>query len=339
MELNWSPTDAALAYYLTKNSRNDNLRAHYKRVRVAQKLLGVVDAAFFGLLSLQERLPLARKQVGLRSRVMTETGRLYRKKLKSIEEYHRVRQSFVRSSDLQLELEEQVDRQRAILAAAMGVAPDGPTGKAGFEVAGTLSPPIPWEEIAIMETRGVMNRPESFEAGLDYLSAVNDLKRTFVKYMPKLSGFFRVTRDKDRYLYNKDWKETGVQLRFDLTDWLENMQESGAARSNAAKKDSAAAVAILGIAAEVRLAALKYKRLLGELDNARRSLNGSMELLEAKRIKAEQNDITHLALLESEADALGQRINVNRILGEINQAWAEVSAAMGVNYREPHPAH
>ena len=37
-ELSWSPTDAALAYYLSRSSTNDRLKAHYQRVRVAQKL-------------------------------------------------------------------------------------------------------------------------------------------------------------------------------------------------------------------------------------------------------------------------------------------------------------
>ena len=37
LEGRWSPTDAALAYYLTKSSSNDEEKAHYRKLRVAPK--------------------------------------------------------------------------------------------------------------------------------------------------------------------------------------------------------------------------------------------------------------------------------------------------------------
>ena len=53
LETRWSPTDAALAYYLTRSSRNDKRKQHYIRIRIAQRLIGVVDSSFHRLLSLQ----------------------------------------------------------------------------------------------------------------------------------------------------------------------------------------------------------------------------------------------------------------------------------------------
>jgi Outer membrane efflux protein len=65
MESRWTPTDAALAYYLSKSSRNDKRKQHYLRVRVAQRLIGVVESSYYRLLSLQKAIPLARKLVGI----------------------------------------------------------------------------------------------------------------------------------------------------------------------------------------------------------------------------------------------------------------------------------
>jgi len=52
LESRWSPTDAALAYYLSKSSYNDKQKQHYLRVRIAQKLIGIVDSSFVRLLAL-----------------------------------------------------------------------------------------------------------------------------------------------------------------------------------------------------------------------------------------------------------------------------------------------
>ena len=59
MESRWTPTDAALAYYLSRSSRNDKRKQHYLRVRVAQRLIGVVEASYYRLLTLQKVIPSA----------------------------------------------------------------------------------------------------------------------------------------------------------------------------------------------------------------------------------------------------------------------------------------
>ena len=46
---------------MTKNSRNDEKKAHYLRERTAQKLIGAVDSSFYRLLSLQKTVPMAQK--------------------------------------------------------------------------------------------------------------------------------------------------------------------------------------------------------------------------------------------------------------------------------------
>ncbi len=66
LETRWSPIDAALAYYVSKNRLNDRLKSHHQRVRVAQRMIATIDAAFFRLLSLQESLADA-KQLSFQS--------------------------------------------------------------------------------------------------------------------------------------------------------------------------------------------------------------------------------------------------------------------------------
>ena len=61
LEGRWGPTDAVLAFYMTKNSRNDAKKAHYLRERTGQKLIGAVDSSFYRLLSLQKTVPMAQK--------------------------------------------------------------------------------------------------------------------------------------------------------------------------------------------------------------------------------------------------------------------------------------
>jgi len=333
-ELNWSPTDAALAYYLTKNGHNDSLRAHYQKVRVAQKLIGAVEASFFRLLSLQARLPLVKRLADMRHRVADQIEALHEKKLKPIEDCHRARQNSLRAARIAMAVEEDTAKQRNMLFSALIFSPARAFPE-GVELEGKLCAPQFQDNVPAMELRAIQNRPEAYEVGLNLQNSVNDLKRTLVKFVPKATGFWRYTRDKDRFLYNKDWKDVGVRVYFDLLEWVTNWDESKAARSHVLKTDLAGGGVAIGIESQVRSAAASYFRSLQDLRYSDASLRSTERLLKALRAKALSNDVTKLAVLEAEADKLEEEIDRLRALGEANAALAELHTAMGTNYQEP----
>ncbi len=337
LELRWSPTDAALAYYLWKSGGNDRYRAHYQKVRVAQKLIGTVESAFFHLLALQKLLPMAVRLKTLRNKVLKETEHLYEKNMKTVEDYQLANQGFLRSARTLLAIQDGFERQRNILATAMRLSPEYRV-KCGFYVTGELPAPVFRADIPQLEMTAVRNRPESYEAGLNHLNSINDVHRTIVKYFPKFSGYWRYTRDKDKFLYNKDWKEVGVRATFDLTDWLTNLDESKAAKTNSAKAEGEVSAVALGITSQVREAALRYYRSVRELANAEASAKISGKVLETAKLRAGSDDITRLALLQAEANSLMEQIDRIQALGAANANLAELKAEMGTNYREPQPA-
>ena len=102
----------------------------------------------------------------------------------------------------------------------------------------------------------IRNRPEAIQSGLNHLNSVNDYKRTLVKYMPRLNVYWRQTYDKDKYLYNKDWRDVGGQLQFDFVQWVSNLNESNAARTLVASTETEIGNVAIGIASQVRTAVL-----------------------------------------------------------------------------------
>jgi len=334
LELNWSPTDAALAYYLTKSSQNDRWRAHHQRVRVGQKLVGTVESAFFRLLSAQQRFPIAKRLVRMRAHVLEQTKALCDKKLKPIEDYYRANQNSLRAARILLATEEELLRQQNALASAMSLTPGFSSADRIF-VQGNLEKPILSGSVLGMELTALQNRPEAHEVGLNSQNSLNDAKRAMIKLFPKITGFWRYTRDKDRFLYNKDWKDIGVRFYFDVTEWLANWDESKAAKSGSTKTDVAGGAVLVGIAAQVRLAALSYSRSLKELEYADSALESSRSVVSSAQAKAQSNDITRLALLEAQADMLEAELDKIRLLGEANALLAELGVATGINHNEP----
>lgn len=338
LESRWSPTDAALAYYLTKTSRNEKDRQRYVRIRVTQRLLGVVDASFLHLLSLQKIVPMGERLLSIRKSVVAKMESLFHDRLTSAEEYHQSVQKLIKAERLAASLCNETEKQRNLLASAMQLSPeycvDG-----GFHLVGEIRCPDFRDDICNMELIAVKNRPEAYTAGLDHLNSVNDLRRTVVKYFPKVTGFWKYTRDKDKHLYNRDWKELGVEVYFDLVDWCSNLWESKATVQQTRKTYKEIGVVALAITSEVRAAALKYFDAMDQVRSAKRSLASSEKVLAIMRKRASQDALKRIAVLEVEGDVLRERIGKIRAVGNAQAALAELRSTMGINYSEPSVPH
>ena len=334
LEARWSPTDAALAYYLTKSQINNRHKAHYERVRVAQKLIGVVDAAFYRLLTLQEAIPVAERWSKVRSGLVHTAQDLIEQRLGSSAGFQDLTRRAKRA-DLRLaELRHEYYVQRDRLAAAMGLSPDTCVD-GGFYVVGELSRPRLPLDVPALEMQAVQNRPEAFQAGLNHLNAVNDVHRTIVKYCPKVTGYWKYTRDKDKYIQHKDWNEVGVMVYFDLVDWLSNHFENRATNAAVGKTTQEMGAIALGITSQVRRAAGNYFFAEDRLQTSERSLNRSRRELVMTERRLQHEDVKKTAVREAKANVMEDRVDVLDAMGKAHAALAELFSQTGANYNEP----
>ncbi|MFC1835989.1 TolC family protein [Thermodesulfobacteriota bacterium] len=332
--LRWSLTDTALAYYVSRSSRNDRIIAHYKKVRTAQKLVGAVEAAFFRLVGLQSSVAIAKEMHSVRKRIAKDAKDLHQDQLLPVEELQKALQEAIDAEQILSKIYDDLEAQRNTLASLMGVSPDYCVD-GGFYVVGCLSAPHFNVPPCKMEMTAAQNRPELFESGLKHLNSVNDWKRTIVKYFPRVTGFWKVLRDNDKFLYEKDWKEVGLLVHFDLVEWLANLKESGAARSEAAKTDKDLAAAALALTTQVRTAALRYGSSLKEVNLAERALRGHREVWQAVRARYLMQDADKLTLEAAHAEVLNGRIRTTIAVGNANAALANLKTELGTNYNEP----
>lgn len=336
LESRWSPTDAALAYFLMRNTKNERLKDKLLRIRIGQKLMGVVEAGFYRLLSLNQVLPRIQELVRKREDLAAQSSTLYRERLTLVEDLHRVNLKLTQARGLASAMETEAELQREYLASAMRLGPDtlSPTG---FSLSGQVQRPRVLEDFAQLEQRAVEHRPEAYQAGLDHLSASNDLKRTRVKDLPKLTGFGRYTKDIDRHLFNNDYVEYGTYMYFDVVDWAANRQERKAAKIKMARTRSEIESVALGIATQVREAALRYKAAIVEEATTAKLLDSAKRLRDTVKQRVEVGAQTELAVIEADGDLLHEEISHLRAVGEASARGAELESAIGANFSEPLP--
>jgi len=188
--------------------------------------------------------------------------------------------------------------------------------------------------ICDLEMQALRNRAEAFDAGLTHINSTNELKKTMIKSLPKVSVFWKYTRDQNKYLYRKDWKDIGAHVYFDLMKWFENRSETKAARAEAAAAHAKMGVVALGIASQVRVAALDYSDAMAKLKSAEASLESTEQVWRAMKQKTPQDEPDKIALDEARATILQGILDRNEALGEVNATLAELQGAMGTNYIE-----
>jgi len=277
---------------------------------------------------------MAQRLVGIRRDVFARLENLFGKNLAAVEDYHKAKDKLIKAERLLVALGNEAATQRNLLASAMYLSPEYSVD-GGFCAAGDLTAPDFCDEIGSMEMTAVRNRPEAYKAGLDHLNSVNDLQRTMIKYFPKVTGYWRYTRDHDKHQYNRDWKDIGVMVYFDLVDWCVNFWERRAARMITEKTHREIGVVALGVTSQVRGAAIRYFDALDQLRAARSSAASSEKVIGIQRQRAARDAQQKLAVREAEGDLLRERIDVIRAIGEAQAFLAELQAAMGTNYKEP----
>jgi outer membrane protein TolC len=340
-EANWSPNEAAQVYLLRDNACKDAMVAHYDRVKRAQELIGCVDAAYFRLLGCQESASAAMKAVSVRSDVFQKVKDLYQKRLIGLEALNDAHQKMVRARLTLTRVKTETERQRNTLGTKAGCSPNY-TVDGGFRLAGTLgSPKIPAEmgHLAVwdMERTGLQNRPESYRAVLHYLKSANDVKRTLLRYIPQITGFFRFTRIEDRLVYDKHWNEIGINAKADLLDIWSNVDEVRAARFKCDANEMAFDLVSSQVVAQVRDAAFRYFEADAVVKTSVESLESAKDFLQMALSRETAGDMNKLGVDEARANVLERTIDANRALAEANACMAELQACMAVNYNEPFP--
>jgi outer membrane protein TolC len=332
LEIKWSPTDALQGYYLSNNECNDTLKSNYQRVRVAQKLLGAVDAAFYRLLSLQECLPLAERLMKIRDNVAKESKELRQDRLNDVEDYLRTEEKASIARHRLTRIRVELERQKIILAGLMGLLPQN--CPQGVLVAGKLAQPAFRACTTDLEMQALRSRPETQIEGLNRINSFNDLRRATVKYFPKASTFFRYGKDLGYQRADRNIDDFGLLFYLDLLDWVSNLRETTGLQARRVKAEQRMGAMALAVASEVRIATLRCMESDEELQTINSSLDRSRKQLQLAKGKAKVGVLENVAVEDAQGNVLQEDLERIRSTGEANARLAELQCAMGTNYGE-----
>ena len=326
--MSWSLLDFGVAYYRNQQKSDEILMAEERRRKVAQNVLQDVRNAYWRALGAQRLLPevdrlLQRTETALSSaRKAEERGLMPRQQALG---YQR---ALLDSIYLLTVRRQDLEFARAELAALMSL-PSG-TELVLADDAEEVLPDLQ-SDIEKLEQLALESRPEIMEEG--YRKRVNetDIKIAKAQLWPNVSISWDYRYDSNKYLYNNDWTEVGLQVSLNLLRLLSlpDLQEAG--ETQASVDDSRRIALSMAVLTQVRVGVLRYELASQEVDFANESLRVDQHLLEYARAASSSNLGSELEVIRAEGRYLLSRYQREAAYSRAQAAWGRLYNSIGLD--------
>ena len=326
--LSWSLLDFGVAYYRTQQKTDQILMAEERRRKVAQNVLQDVRNAYWRALSAQrlmpqvDRLLVRTHQALLSARQAENQGLLPRQEVLS---YQR---ALLDSIYLLTVRRQDLEFAQAELSALMSLPPGS-----RLMLADQVEPVLPQisPDMNKLELLSLNNRPEIMEEWYRKRVNENDLKIAKTQLWPNVSLDFGYKYDSNKYLYNNDWNETGLQVSMNLLRLLQLPSLNRAAESQTKTDDMRRVALSMAILTQVRVGTLRYQLARQEVEFADQSLRVDQSLLSYAEAARTTSYGSELEVIRAEGRYLLSRYQREAAYSSAQAAWGRLYNSVGLD--------
>jgi outer membrane protein, multidrug efflux system len=235
------------------------------------------------------------------------------------------------------EMQRQTATARADLAGLMGVQSHTAFQLAELKEGGTLVVDPPAADVEALQQVALDNRPELRVEEAQFRIDVQEIYTELLKSLPGIGPFIGGHYDANSYLKYNAWADAGVQVAWNLVDFLSAPKRIGQAQ-NVAEVTRARRLALgMAVVTQVRVADIQYRHAMKEfrLTEQMAGIDRRITSLAGKSRSAGSGS----AMEEIKAEAAGMLSTLRRFIlySDLQAAKARLNAAMGLDPQPPMP--
>lgn len=235
------------------------------------------------------------------------------------------------------EMQRQTATSRADLAGLMGVQSVAAFQLAELKDAATLKLDSPAQDVEILQQIALDNRPELKVEDAQFRIDAQEIYTELLKSLPGIGPFIGGHYDSNSYLKYNAWADAGVQVAWNLVDFLSAPKRIGQAQ-NTAEVTRARRLALgMAVVTQVRVADIQYRHALKEyrLTEQMAGIDRRITSLAGKSRNAGSGS----AMEEIKAEASSMLSTLRRFIlySEVQAAKARLNATMGLDPQPPMP--
>jgi len=327
-EFSWNVLDFGVSYYRAREKSNEALIADERRQRVIQNILQEVRASYWRAVGAQR---LAREAEEL-------NGQVYSALARSREAEHqglvppRDALSFQRllldAMSVLSDRRQELAYAKLELAALMNLAPG-----THFELVEPVENGLPAmpRDLAKIDELALTQRPELREEDYRARVSADETRRQLLSLMPGLTISTAFHHDSNKYLYNNNWNESGVQMGMNLMRLLSLPAMRRTHESQKKLDESRRQALSMAILIQTRVAIERYGLALQDLELARASSDVDQRMADYARAALASRTDSELQLISARTRALNSEYERYAAYATAQEAFAKVYNSMGLD--------
>ncbi|MNM62489.1 Outer membrane efflux protein [compost metagenome] len=325
--LSWSLLDFGVAYYRNQQRTDEIQMAEERRRKVAQNVLQDVRNAYWRALGAQQLMPQVDNLLMRTHQALTAAREAENRGLLPRQEILAYQRALLDSVYLLTVRRQDLEFAQAELAALMSLPPGS-----RMVLADQSEPPLPLlkADMDRLEQLSLENRPEIMEEWYRKRVSATDLKIAKAQVWPNVTLSYGFQYDSNKFLYNSDWWETGVQVSMNLLR-LAQLPALNAAAESQEKTDDARRIALsMAILTQVRVGALRYQLARQEVEFTDESLRVDQSLLDYAKAAKSTTIGSELELIRAEGRYLLSRYQREAAYSSAQAAWGRLYNSVGL---------
>lgn len=334
LELSWNLLDFGVSYYQAKQQGYRTYVAVERRRKVIDGLVKSTQEAYWKAVAADRLLPRLRPLLVDAQRMLDAGRQASRENLVPPLQGLDYQQNMLSVVGQLKHMQTDLNTATVQLASLINVPSDTPIQFAPMDL--DIQPPNSAVDPRQLEALALAMRPELREEAYQEKIDQQDVYKEIIKMLPGVGILGSLNYDTNRYLYNPNWAQLGVNASFNLMSLIEGPKAIAAAKTSVQVSYQRRLALSVAVLTQVNLSYQDYLASAQELDIAKQidDVEQKIRMASANASKAQE---------ESEADRVRRELasmvsefTYDRSIAQVHTALTNLYTSVGVDLVPPN---
>lgn len=333
LELSWNLLDLGVSYFQAKQQGFRTYAAVERRRKVIDDIVKSTQEAYWKAVAADRLLPRLKPLLAEADKMLENSREASRQKLVPQLQGLDYQQNMLSVVGQLRRMQTDLNTARVQLASLIDVPTDAPIEFAPMDLdyAGTATKVDPRK----LEALGLAMRPELREEAYQEKIDQQDVYKEIVKMMPGVGVLGSLNYDSNRYLYNPNWAQLGVNATFNLVNLIEGPKAISAAKASVEVSRQRRLALSVAVLTQVNLSYQEYLAAVEDFDIAKQINDVEQQIRVASANEAKAQEESEAERIRRDLASMVAEFSYDRTIAQVHTALTNLYTSVGVDLVPP----
>lgn len=334
LELSWNLLDLGVSYFQAKQQGYRTYAAVERRRKVIDDIVKSTQEAYWKAVAADRLLPRLKPLLIEADKMLENSREASRQKLVPQLQGLDYQQNMLSVVGQLRRMQTDLNTARVQLASLIDVPTDAPIQFAPMDL--DLSTTAAKVDPRKLEALGLAMRPELREEAYQEKIDQQDVYKEIVKMMPGVGVLGSLNYDSNRYLYNPNWAQLGVNATFNLVNLIEGPKAISAAKASVEVSRQRRLALSVAVLTQINLSYQQYLASVEDLDIAKQINDVEQQIRVASANEASAQEESEADRIRRDLASMVAEFSYDRTIAQVHTALTNLYTSVGVDLVPPN---